>query len=265
MMNETNGTQHGGLQRNPSGSELKLKPLLLGNGRLAKHLHHYFHLLDLPHSHFENARDLDSAELHRKLENVNAIWILTSDRSIADVKNKLESVIAGFANKQSHYTWIHSSAATDVEGMITLHPLMTFGPELYSLEQYERIPFAVIDNGTEIRDMLPFSNPTFTIASEQRALYHAFAVMMSNLPVMLWSLASEHSNRELGLSPHVYAPILKQTLDNFLSQGAKALTGPIARGDQTTIDKNLTALRGVDQIQLAQIYESFLIQKGATS
>lgn len=263
MMNDTHGTQHSDLQRNPAGSALKLKPLLLGNGRLAKHLRHYFQLLDIPHDYFENARNLSSPELHRKLKESNAIWILTSDRAIAEIKTALEKEITGT------YTWIHSSAATEIEGMITLHPLMTFGPELYSLEQYQQIPFAVMGAETDavtkaenpLHPILSLPNTSFTIAREQRALYHAFAVMMSNLPVLLWSLTSEHANRELGLSPEVYAPILKQTLNNFLNLGANALTGPIARKDQLTIDKNLTALSGVNQLQLTRIYESFLEPK----
>jgi predicted short-subunit dehydrogenase-like oxidoreductase (DUF2520 family) len=256
MMMDTNGTQHGG----------KLKPLLLGNGRLAKHLHHYFHLLNLPHKHFENARDLDSPELHRKLEGMNAIWILTSDRTIAEVKDALKEKIEA-RNQQSainsaatHYTWIHSSAATEVEGMITFHPLMTFGPELYSLDQYQQIPFAVLAGSLDpdpIRGFLDLPNPSFPIAGEQRALYHAHAVLMSNLPILLWTMASKNAESTLNLSPETFDPILRQTLNNFIRQREQALTGPIARGDRVTIDKNLTALRD-DSSPLAQIYETFL-------
>ncbi len=273
MMNETNGTQHGGLQRNPDRSELKLKPLLLGNGKLAKHLHHYFHLLDLPHKHFENARDLDSPDLHRKLEGVNAIWILTSDRAIAEVKQELESKIAARSDKQnekqnvqlsSPFTWIHSSAATEVEGMITLHPLMTFGAELYSLEQYLQIPFAVMATSSahhQLQHYLDLPNPSFAITDDQRALYHAHAVMMSNLPILLWSMTAKNAANTLNLGPETFDPILRQTLQNFIGQREKALTGPIVRGDRATIDKNLTALRSIDpegKNALASIYETFL-------
>jgi hypothetical protein len=276
MTMDTNGTQHGGLQRNPNGSELKLKPLLLGNGRLAKHLHHYFHLLNLPHQHFENARDLDSTELHRKLEGVNAIWILTSDRSIAPVKTALEAELAnrntqpansGTQPSFDQYTWMHSSAATEVEGMITLHPLMTFGHELYAMEQYQQIPFAVMDHSIHTPSEAPLSvnpsgsdfdesfrhhplqryfdlpNPSFRINSDQRALYHAHAVLMSNLPILLWTMASKNAESKLNLVPETFDPILRQTLHNFISQRENALTGPIARGDRITIEKNLTALR----------------------
>jgi predicted short-subunit dehydrogenase-like oxidoreductase (DUF2520 family) len=261
MMNETHGTQHGGLQRNPHGSELKLKPLLLGNGRLAKHLHHYFHLEQIPHKHFENARDLDSPDLHRKLEGVNAIWILTSDRSIAEIKSNLESKIAPLVTQSpdSNYTWIHSSAATEVEGMITLHPLMTFGPELYSHDQYRQIPFAVMgaSANSSLQDYLNLPNPSFVVRNDQRALYHAYAVLMSNLPILLWAMTSKNAESTLNLAPETFDPILRQTLSNFITQREKALTGPIARGDRLTIDKNLTALR-TQPNTLANIYETFL-------
>lgn len=255
MKNSTLEEQHR-LQQNPSGTELKIIPLLLGNGKLAKHLHYYFHLLNLPHKHFENARDLESPELLRKLEGVNAVWILTSDRSIAEIKVKLE---AQSKKITENHLWIHSSAATDVEGMITLHPLMTFGQDLYSLEQYQKIPFAII--GPEnIENLVPFQNPIFFISPEQRALYHAYAVAMSNLPILLWSMTTEMAKLNLNLDAATFDPILNQTLANYTHHRKSALTGPIARNDQVTIDKNLNALQGS---ALAKIYESFLITKGA--
>jgi len=234
----------------------QLFPLLIGKGKLARHLHHYFHLVESPHKHFDDARDLSDPDLYRKIREVNSIWILTSDQSIESVANELKSRMIKEDINPSAYTWIHSSAATAIPGMYTFHPLMTFANELYSLEQYQSVPFAIIsEKAEELRAKFPLPNTNFTIPGDQRAFYHATAVMMSNLPILLWSLTSKEAKKKLSLDPSIFHPILKQTLENFIQQGESALTGPIARADHATIEKNLTA---ISNTPLLKIYEAFL-------
>ena len=240
-------------------NEPTLMPLLVGKGKLARHLHHYFHLIKYPHKHFDDARDLENPELYRKIKDVNSIWILTSDQSIESVFQKIQKEMITRDINPENYTFIHSSAATEVREMHTLHPLMTFGPELYTLEQYQKIPFAVISSDADtISETFTISNPRFQIFSAQRALYHAYAVMMSNLPILLWSLTSEETKKRLAIPPQIFDPILKQTLENFLQNRGTALTGPIARNDTGTIEKNLKAL---GNSPLTEIYQAFLTAK----
>ena len=247
MNKEVNGTPEKHSTKNS-----QLFPLLIGQGKLARHLHHYFHLTEFPHKHFDNARDLAQPEFHRKIREVNSVWVLTTDQSIASVMENIKVEMIKLDLNPANYTWIHSSAATEIAGTITFHPLMTFGPELYSLEQYQAIPFALISN-EEVN--FPLSNKTFKIESQQRSFYHACAVMMSNLPILLWSLTSTEAKQKLALDPQIFHPILKQTLDNFLKNGESALTGPIARNDQKTIAQNLAA---ISNTPLLTIYEAFL-------
>lgn len=238
------------------GGTTPLFPLLIGKSKLARHLHHYFHLSDFHHKHFENARDLLNPELYRKIREVNAIWILTSDQSIESVYRTIKDEMIAQGLNPENYTFIHSSAATEIRDMHTLHPLMTFGPELYTLEQYQKIPFAIISSDAEtLSESFTLANPRFQIFSAQRALYHAYAVMMSNLPVLLWSLTSTEAKGRLALAPETFQPILDQTLQNFKNFKGSALTGPIARNDTTTIEKNLKAL---GNSPLTDIYQSFL-------
>ncbi len=236
-----------------------LFPLLLGNSKLARHLHHYFHLIDYKHKHFEDARDLQNPDLYRKIKEVNAIWILTNDQSIEAVMNHLKKEMIRHDLRPDDYTFLHSGAASEIEGMHTLHPLMTFGENLYSLEQYQTIPFAVISHEADsLSSRFTLKNPRFSISaksSSDRALYHAYAVLMSNLPILLWSLTTREAQRKLSLAPELFDPILKQTLENFIQSRGSALTGPIARKDYTTIEKNLAAL---GDSPLSKIYQSFL-------
>ncbi len=239
-----------------TAAEAPIVPLLIGKGKLARHLHHYFHLIEYPHKHYDDARNLIEPDLYRKISEVNAIWILTSDQSIDSVFQALKIEMIKRDLDPEKYTFIHSSAATEIRDMHTLHPLMTFGPELYTLEQYQKIPFAVISSDAEtLSENFTLTNPRFQIFSAQRALYHAYAVMMSNLPILLWSLTTAEAKQRIALSPDTFHPILKQTVENFIHSSNAALTGPIARNDTATIEKNLKAL---GKSPLTEIYQSFL-------
>jgi len=246
-----------------------LPSLILGNGRLAHHLHHYFHLIDFPHKHFDHSLrgELKSlppealAELDRKLLACPTIWILVSDSAIAEVRDRVIDRLRALGCDPSERILIHSSAATQVEGMRTIHPLMTFGEALYSRETYERIPlitFSGEDSSPRSPSPslpLPQQNPHFTLPASRRALYHACAVMMSNFPILLWSEVTRLAKQELAADAAIFDPILKQTLENFTQLRERALTGPIARGDRATIEKNLAAIEGTP---LFGLYHAFL-------
>ena len=234
-------------------------PLLLGRGKLAQHLHHYLHLIEFPHKHYDQSlrgspAEIASPELDRKLLACPVIWILVSDSGLAPVLKAVQQRIQELGQDPSRYTFIHSSAATEVAGMQTFHPLMTFGPELYSREVYEKIPFATFEGEAKTPVAFPFQNPHFVIPAEKRAFYHACAVMMSNLPILLWSKVAHEFQSQTLASAEIFEPILKQTLSNFIAFGEKALTGPIARKDQATIQKNLASLEGTP---LYSIYQAF--------
>ena len=236
-------------------------PILIGKSKLARHLRHYFRLLEsketgFKHKHFDDARDLTNPDLYRKIKGVNTLWILTNDQSIESVFTKIKKEMVRYDLNPDHYTFIHSSAASTIKGMQTIHPLMTFGENFYSFEQYQNIPFAVISEEAEtLSNRLPFSNPHFVVSPKNQALYHAYAVLISNIPILLWSLTANEAKENLFLDPHVFDPILKQTVENFIQDRGDALTGPIARKDHATIEKNLTALGNTP---LSGIYKTFL-------
>jgi predicted short-subunit dehydrogenase-like oxidoreductase (DUF2520 family) len=87
------------------------------------------------------------------------------------------------------------------------------------------------------------------IASERRPLYHAAAVMASNYVTAMLSAAQtllmaadvdpEEALQALG-------PLARTSLDNALREGpVAALTGPIERGDVSTIQAHLAALEHI--------------------
>jgi len=230
-------------------SQSTFSPLLIGSGKLAHHLHAYLNLLGIPHETWTKPRDLFG--LKEKLESRTHLWLLVSDHALPDLSEILHSRFPGVP-------LIHSSATTELKGALTLHPLMTFGPTLYSKERYETIPFTLFWDESEsapgfetlIRSRFP--NPLLSLASKDRARYHLNCVMISNLSILLWS-AGMRAGPDLPRA--AFHPILSQTLNNFMEHGESALTGPLQRNDQATLKKHLELLSGKPEKRL---YETFM-------
>jgi len=77
----------------------------------------------------------------------------------------------------------------------------------------------------------------FDLADDQRALYHAGAVLASNYLVTLHRAAAALFETA-GAPPEALLPLMRRTMDNGFE-----LTGPISRGDWSTVDAHLLALR----------------------
>ena len=79
----------------------------------------------------------------------------------------------------------------------------------------------------------------FAVADEDRAAYHAAASIASNFLVTLEAAAEEL----LGHDRELLVPLVRATVDNWAALGAeRALTGPIARGDEGTVARQRDAI-----------------------
>ena len=95
------------------------------------------------------------------------------------------------------------------------------------------------------------------LRSEAKPLYHAGLAISANYLVTLlqWGI---DTLEQAGLPPatglKVLEPMVRNTLDNIFALGpAKALTGPIARRDESTVRRHIEALRNW-QPELAELY-----------
>ena len=77
----------------------------------------------------------------------------------------------------------------------------------------------------------------FDLAEENRVLYHAGAAMASNFLVTLYRSACKLVEKA-GVPPEALLPLMRRTMDNGFE-----LTGPISRGDWSTVDAHLAAIR----------------------
>jgi predicted short-subunit dehydrogenase-like oxidoreductase (DUF2520 family) len=80
------------------------------------------------------------------------------------------------------------------------------------------------------------------IADEDRAAYHAAASIASNFLVTL-EAAAERLAATTGTPRDVLVPLVRATVENWAALGGeRALTGPIARGDEATVARQRAAV-----------------------
>jgi predicted short-subunit dehydrogenase-like oxidoreductase (DUF2520 family) len=144
--------------------------------------------------------------------------------------------------------WIgHVSGATPLSALdphtrrFSLHPLQTFtrarGPEQLD-GAFAAVTGESSDAITVARELAKLLGLTpFELADDRRALYHAGAAVASNYLVTLYRIASGLFE-EAGAPPAALIPLMQRTIENGFE-----LTGPIARGDWTTVDAHIEAIR----------------------
>lgn len=131
-----------------------------------------------------------------------------------------------------------------------LHPLQTFATAERALENLPGSYFAVEAQGA-IRGTLEgmaaaLGGQVIAMSAEHKALYHLSAVMASNYLVTIAAVASslwEAFGIDQKEALNALLPLMRGTLHNMEEVGVPSgLTGPVARGDGTTIRKHLVAL-----------------------
>ena len=82
----------------------------------------------------------------------------------------------------------------------------------------------------------------FAVAEADRALYHAAATIASNFLITVEATA-DRLFAAVGVEHRHAATLARASLENWARSGAqKALTGPIARGDSATVERQRAAL-----------------------
>ena len=180
------------------------------------------------------------------------LQVATGKDTIADADLVILAVpdgaIAEVAQALPIGPWVaHVSGATSLSALdphqrrFSVHPLQTLsrdrGPEQLdgawaavtaaSPAAHERASWLATTLGLE----------PFDLADADKPLYHAGAAMASNFLVTLYRTAAgllETSHAP----PEALVPLMRRTIENGF-----ALTGPIARGDWSTVEAHLHALR----------------------
>lgn len=182
------------------------------------------------------------------------LWFCVPDRAIRDAASSL----AARAKGKVRFAF-HSSGAllsSELESLrrngidvASVHPLMTFVPG--SHPSLAGVPFALEgDAGATrlarriVRDL---GGESFSLTEARKAAYHTWATMTS--PLWLAFLVTlEEAARAAGFTRadarRMSLPIIRQTLENYSRLGpGQSFSGPIIRGDATTVAKHLAVLK----------------------
>lgn len=219
--------------------------LIIGGGRLAKHLRVYFDSLGVDYALWNRASKTSVESL---VEQCEKILLAVSDDAIEEFADKLKPRLT------EDQVIIHFSGALEIQGAESVHPLMTFGTDLYTSDFYKTIPFVTVKGKKSFKELFPeFPNPFYEIDAGDKSYYHALCAISGNFPVVLWNAVSEKFEKELKLPKSILQPYLNRVLENFISSD-NSLTGPFARKDKLTIKKHIEVLERSD---LKELYEAF--------
>jgi predicted short-subunit dehydrogenase-like oxidoreductase (DUF2520 family) len=171
-----------------------------------------------------------------------------------------DSAIAEVAASLEPGLWVaHVSGATPLAALaphvrrFSVHPLQTFtrsrGPE--QLDGAWAAVCAETDDaratGFELAETLGLR--PFELDDSERTLYHAGAVFVSNYLVTLHRAAALLFE-SAGAPPEALEPLMRRTIENDFE-----LTGPISRGDWTTVEAHREAIRAA-RPELDDLYET---------
>jgi predicted short-subunit dehydrogenase-like oxidoreductase (DUF2520 family) len=167
---------------------------------------------------------------------------------ILEVNGSIVSHVSG-----SKPSTVLSHLASDSVKIVSSHPLMTF--KLNSDEStFKGITVSLEGDSIAIGVLSELfskmgSNPLI-VTPDQKKLLHLAAVITSNFMSSLVFHASEVlkpvENDSIELVRRVLGPLMQKTAENIVNDGyPSALTGPAARGDESTIQDQLELIKSL--------------------
>lgn len=186
------------------------------------------------------------------------VWLLTvPDALIAPLA---ASLTAAQDDQQRPALAMHCSGALGSSVLVPLrqagwqvasaHPLLSFAQPTLALAQFAGTPCALEGDDAALGELqAAFSRiggQCFTLAAQDKLLYHAGAVFATNFLPVLQDLAEElwqRSGMPPELAQQLRSTLLHNAVNNILALGPQAaLTGPAARGDTALVDRQAQAV-----------------------
>jgi len=210
--------------------------LIIGAGKMARHWGFYLQSLGMPTATWSRSESEETTpeEISAHFNHFPTLFLAISDDAI---KEFYDNFLIDFPGSVYHF-----SGAFYHPEIFGMHPLMTFGKELYPAEFYKSIPL-VVDFRSSHSFIENLPNSQYNLSSTDKALYHSFCVMAGNFPQWLWkNIFTEFE--KLNIPKEALQPFLQQSLDNVFKTGDDNLSGPLLRNDQTTLANHQEALNG---------------------
>ncbi len=210
-------------------------------------------LQDYSHHRLPASTPWDSWDEPEKWQTPSIVFVTVGDRFVKTVSEALARELPIKPPVILHTSGLLTSelllsCRTAGASVGSWHPLQSFNAR--GETEFSGIPCAIEGDQKAVKEGLRVANELgltpWIIDREYKALYHAAAVVGANLSHILiraaCDLLSPFSN--LPSEPGaMLAPLIRTSLENALeSEGLEHLTGPIARGDEVTIQSHLEVL-----------------------
>lgn len=141
----------------------------------------------------------------------------------------------------------------------SIHPMFAFSSKDTQINELQNIYFSIEGDTLEnsaldenINNLLKtIKNKFFIRSKETSSVYHLANVFVSNLTLSLLDIGTSYL-KQLGLNEeealNALKPLIKGNIDSIYKKGfVNSLTGPVFRGDITTIEKHLSVLEEQDK------------------
>lgn len=195
-------------------------------------------------------------QLESLIAEVDILYITTPDDVIETTSNLVADRVKDLTGKLI----LHCSGALSSTGLEacqgngaligTLHPLQAFTgleADVKNLtNSYLTLESPLSSHDTINHFVQTLNNKTVWIETDQKQLYHASAVVISNYMVTLLNEGLTYMEA-IGIKQdqayQMMTPLIESTLSNISSKGTiDGLTGPILRGDLDTIKGHMTQI-----------------------
>jgi predicted short-subunit dehydrogenase-like oxidoreductase (DUF2520 family) len=180
-----------------------------------------------------------SVDLPRAAHGVDLVILAVPDGAIGSVAELIQPTDAVLSH-------MAGSLGLDVLGAhrrrAAVHPLVSLPDAEIGAQRLRGAWFAVAGDDMAESVVHACGGRSFAISDDDRATYHAAAVIASNHLVALMGQV-ERVGAIVGAPPSALIDLARGSLENVASIGAvAALTGPIARGDEDTVQRHRAAL-----------------------
>jgi len=151
---------------------------------------------------------------------------------------------------------------TDERRIGSLHPLVSISDPITGADKFTGVYFCVEGDAEAVLTAqaiaVALGGQTFSIAPEQKALYHAAAVTSAGHIVALIDLAISmltEAGVDRDTAKEVLLPLVRSTVSNLETQSpAEALTGSFARADEAAIERHLKSFKGPLADRVRDVY-----------
>ena len=196
-----------------------------------------------------------SMRMEELVECSDIIFITVNDDQLRSVWEEVSKL------KVAEKIFVHASGSVSSEIIqapgvysYSLHPMYPFsdkftayknlGSAVFSIEGHEE----KIDDVKEILEGL--GSKVFKLSKEKKALYHLSNVMVSNLVLALLHKGIgylELCGVDRETAKEALLPLINSNIDNISKKSFEdSLTGPVERGDISTVEKHLKVIPDLD-------------------